>query len=79
MYNSNFEQEVLNLQEQLRAENDLRVVLEVQDEKWRIGMDDEFSVKKAWKLFNLLKKARPIQKNLVNDKSATEDKEHNKG
>jgi len=41
------EQEVLSLQEQLRVEKDLRVVLEVQDEKWRLGMDDKFGVKKA--------------------------------
>ena len=30
------EQEVLSLQEKLHAEKDLRVVLEVQDEKWRL-------------------------------------------
>jgi len=28
-------------------------------------------VKKAWELFDLLKRTRPIQRNLVNDKSAT--------
>jgi len=64
-------QEVLSLQEQLRVEKDLRVVLEVQDEKWRLGMDDKFGVKKAWKFSDLLKRARPIQRNPVNGKSAT--------
>ena len=64
------EQEVLSLQEQLRAEKDLRVVLEVQDEKWRLGMDDKFGVK-AWKFSDLLKRTRPIQRNTVNGKSTT--------
>jgi len=61
---------VLSLQEHLCAEKDLKVVLEVQGEKWRLEMDDEFGVKKAWKLFDLLNSARPIQRNPVN-KSAT--------
>ena len=65
------EQELLSLQEQLHAEKDMRVVLEVQDEKWGLGMDDEFSVKKAW-VSDLLKRARPIQRNSVNYKLATE-------
>jgi len=34
-------------------------------------MEDKFSVKKVWELSNLLKRARPIQRNPVNDKSAT--------
>ena len=66
------EQEVLSLQEQLRVEKDLRVVLEVQDEKWRLGMDDKFGVKKAWKFSDLLKRVRSIQRIPVNGKSATE-------
>ncbi|QCE03435.1 hypothetical protein DEO72_LG8g1459 [Vigna unguiculata] len=70
MDNSDLEQEVLSLQEQLRVEKDLRVVLEVQDEKWRLGMDDKFGVKE-WKFFDLLKRARPIQRNLVNGKAIT--------
>jgi len=65
------EQEVLSLQEQLRVEKDLRVVLEVQDEKWRLGMDDKFGVKKAWKFSDLLKRARSIQRIPVNGKAAT--------
>ena len=65
------EQEVLSLQEQLRVEKDLRVVLEVQDEKWRLGMDDKFGVKKVWKFSDLLKRARPIQRVPINGKSAT--------
>ena len=64
------EQEVLSLQEQLRVEKDLRVVLEVQDENWRLGMDDKFGVK-AWKFSDLLKRAGPIQRIPVNGKSAT--------
>jgi len=51
------EQEVLSLQEQLLAEKDFRVALEVQDEKLRLEMDDEFGVKKAWELLDILKKA----------------------
>jgi len=35
-------------------------------------MDDEFGVNKAWELFNLLKRVRPIDKNSVNDKSTIE-------
>ena len=61
----------LEQEEQLHAEKDLRVVLEVQDEKWRLGMDDKFGVKKAWKFFDLLKKAQLIQRNPVNGKSVT--------
>ena len=57
----------------MHAEKDLRVVLEVQDEKWRLGMEDKFSVKKVWELSNLLKRARPIQRNLVNGKSTTKN------
>ena len=34
-------------------------------------MDDKFGVKKAWKFSNLLKRARPIQRNPVNGKLAT--------
>jgi len=60
---SNLEQE-----EQLHAEKDLRVVLQVQDEKWQLETDDEFGVKKAWELFDLLKRARPIQRNPVDGK-----------
>ena len=64
--NSHLEQE-----KQLHVEKDLRVVVEVQDEKWRLGMDDKFCVKKAWKFFDLLKRARPIQRISINGKSAT--------
>jgi len=42
----------------------------VQNEKWLLGMDDKFGVK-AWKFFDLLKRARPIQRNPVNGKSVT--------
>jgi len=65
---SDLEQEVLSLQEQVHAEKDMSVVLEVQDEKWRLGMDDKFGVK-AWKFSDLLKRARPIQRISVNGKS----------
>ncbi|QCE09579.1 hypothetical protein DEO72_LG10g800 [Vigna unguiculata] len=34
-------------------------------------MDDKFGVKKAWKFFDLLKKAQLIQRNPVNGKSVT--------
>ena len=68
--NSDLEQDVLSLQEQLCVEKDLRVVLEVQDEKWRLGIDDKFGVKE-WKFSDLLKRARPIQRNLVNGKAIT--------
>ena len=65
---SNLEQE-----EQLHAKKDLRVVLEVQDEKWRLEINDEFGVKKAWQLSDPLKRTRPIQRNLVNGKSTTKN------
>ena len=42
----------------------------MQNEKWLLGMDDKFGVK-AWKFFDLLKRARPIQRNPVNGKSVT--------
>ena len=66
------EQEVLSLQEQLLAEKDFRVALEVQDEKLRLEMDDEFGVKKAWELLDILKKAWPIRRNPFTVKSAME-------
>jgi len=34
-------------------------------------MVDDFGVKKAWKLFDLSKRVRPIDRTMVNDKSAT--------
>jgi len=36
-----FEEDVSSLQEQLQVEKDMRVALEVQDEKWRLEMDEE--------------------------------------
>jgi len=36
-----FEEDVSSLQEHLRVEKDLRAALEVQDEKWRLEMDEE--------------------------------------
>jgi len=48
----------LEQEEQLRVEKDLRVVLEVQDEMWQLS--------------DLLKRARSIQRNLINDKLAIE-------
>ena len=48
----------LEQEEQLCAEKDLRVVLEVQVEKWQLS--------------DLLTRARPIQRNSVNDKLAIE-------
>jgi len=48
----------------------MRVVLEVQDEKWQLEMDDKFGVKKAWELSDLLKRVWPIQRNPINDKLA---------
>jgi len=65
------EQEVLSLQEQLCAKKDFKVALEVQDEKWWLEMNDEFGVKTTWELFNLLKRAWPIERNPLNDNSAT--------
>jgi len=34
-------------------------------------MDDEFGVKKAWELSNILKRDHPIERNSVNGKSTT--------
>jgi len=65
-----FEEDVSSLQEQLQVEKDLRAALEVQDENWRLEMDEEIE-HNTWVWYDLSKGSRPIDKNLVNDKSAT--------
>jgi len=72
-----FEEDVSSLQEQLQIEKDLRTALEVQDEKWRLEMDEEIEEiehnnTRVW--YDLSKGNRPIDKNSVNDKSATKKK-----
>ena len=42
------EQNVSSLQEQLQVEKDLRAALEVQDEKWRLEMDEEIEHNNTW-------------------------------
>jgi len=69
-----FEEDVSSLQEQLQVEKDLRTALEVQDEKWRLEMDEEIEDiehNNTWVWSNLSKGSRPIDKNSFNDKSAT--------
>ena len=53
----------------------MNATLEVQDEKWRLEMNDEFGGKWLWELFDLSKGALPIDRNPVNDKSAIDKKE----
>ena len=65
-----FEEDVSTLQEQLQVEKDLRAALEVQDENWRLEMDEE-NEHNTWVWSDLSKGSRPIDKNLVNDKSTT--------
>jgi len=72
-----FEEDVSSFQEQLQVEKDLRAALEVQDEKWRLEIDkeiEEIEHNNMWVWFNLSKGSRPIDKNSVNDKSATKTK-----
>ena len=69
-----FEEDVSSLQEQLQVEKDLRAALEVQDEKWRLEMDEEIEHNNMWVWSDLSKGSLPIDKNLVNDKSATKTK-----
>jgi len=72
-----FEEDVSSLQEQLQVEKDLRAALEVQDEKWRLEMDEEIEYiehNNTWMWSNLSKGSWPIDKNSVNDKSATKTK-----
>ena len=66
-----YQEDVSSLQEQLQVEKDLRAALEVQDEKWRLEMDEEIEHKNTWVWYDLLKGSRPIDKNSFNDKSAT--------
>jgi len=69
-----FEEDVSSLQEQLQVEKDLRVALEVQDEKWRLEMNTEIEEIKhnnTWVWSDLSKRSRPIDKNSVKDKSVT--------
>jgi len=71
------EQDVSSLQEQLQIEKDLRAAMEVQDEKWRLEIDEEIEEiehNNKWVRSNLLKRSRPIDKNSVNDKSTTKTK-----
>ena len=63
-------EDVSSLQEQLQVEKDLRVALEVQDENWRLEMDEEIE-HNTWVWSDLSKGSRPIDKNSVNDKSTT--------
>ena len=71
-----FEEDVSSLQEQLQVEKDLRVALEVQDEKWRLEMDEEIEHNNTWVWVwsDLSKGNWPIDKNSVNDKSTTKTK-----
>ena len=69
-----FEEDVSSLQEQLQVEKDLRVALEVQDEKWLLEKDEEIEHNNTWVWYDLSKGNRPIDKNSVNDKSATKTK-----
>jgi len=70
-------EDVSSLQEQLQVEKDLRAALEVQDEKWRLEMDEEIEEiehNNTWVWFDLSKGSQPIDKNSVNDKSTTKTK-----
>jgi len=52
------EQDISRLQEQLHAEKDLRAIMEVQDEKWQLTIDEEIDVIKCnntWEWSNLSK------------------------
>jgi len=67
-------EDVSSLQEQLQVEKDLRAALEVQDEKWRLEMDEEIEEiehNNTWVWSNLSKGSQPIDKNSVNYKSVT--------
>jgi len=72
-----FEEDASSLQELLQIKKDLRTALEVQDEKWRLEMDEEIEEiehnnTRVW--YDLSKGSQPIDKNSVNDKSATKTK-----
>jgi len=69
-----FEEDVSSLQEQLQVKKDLRAVLEVQNEKWRLEMDEEIEHNNIWVWPDLSKGSRSIDNNSVNDKSATKTK-----
>ena len=72
-----YEEDVSSLQEQLQVEKDLRAALEVQDEKWRLEMDEEIEEiehNNTWVWSDLSKGSRPIDNNSINDKSVTKTK-----
>ena len=46
----------------------------MQDEKWRLEMDEEIEHNNTWVWYDLSKESRPIDKNSINDKSATKTK-----
>ena len=69
-----FEEDVSSLQERLQVKKDLRAALEVQDEKWRLEMDEEIEHNNTCVWSDHSKGSRPIDKNLVNGKSATKTK-----
>jgi len=71
------EQDISSLQEQLQVEKDLRVALEVQDEKWRLEMDEEIERNNTWVWYDLSKGSRPIDKNSVKRQVGHRDKEPN--
>ena len=63
-------EDVSSLQEQVKK--DLRAALEVQDEKWRLEMNEEIEHNNTWVWSDLSKGSQPIDKNSVNDKSVKE-------
>jgi len=53
-----FEEDVSSLQGQLQVEKDLRAALEVQDEKWRLEMDEKIEHNNTWVWSDLSKRSR---------------------
>jgi len=67
-------QDVSSLQEQSQVEMNLRVELEVQDEGWRLAIDEEINAiecNNTWELSYPFIGGQPINKNMVKNKLST--------